>query len=415
METGSLALLGEVALNIEALRKAKKRFSERLAPEFSIFDYLRADEMALSKCIAGLLAPQGTHGQGSVYLRSFLESVCPQTSWITSTEQCEVETEKQANGQRRIDVFLSFQEGFVGIENKPWAADQDRQLIDYAEYLEKSANSSGKQWLLIYLCNNEPSKESVPEDVRENLETSGNLIFINYIQLINWLDVCRSKTKALSVQVFIEELIKFIQIKINGELEMSEENETCAIILSSKVQLSSAFQIYKSIDVVKRDLIIKLREQLKFELEKKDYHLVWDKDLELNWKAYVGFGVKFKKDQDVYLRFEFNNTGLCNFEWGLARESKAVIPHPVRWKTIKDSMESHQFGMGKEAPHWPWYVENTKSGLGDEIRDWNKDYLPWTLILDDGENNLAKRVASLSSRVHKAFAENMSVLLPSTV
>ena len=64
-------LLKDVAFKMGTLREARNRFSAQLAPEFSIFDYLRTDEMGLSKCIASLLDPKGTHGQGSVFWLHF--------------------------------------------------------------------------------------------------------------------------------------------------------------------------------------------------------------------------------------------------------------------------------------------------------------------------------------------------------
>lgn len=410
MELQCVEVLDAVAFNIGTLREAKKRFSERLAPDFSFFDYVRTDEMALSRCIAGLLDPLGTHGQGGIFLRSFIENMCPNATWIKTLDSCEVKLEKQANGQRRIDMHLSFEEGFIGIENKPWAADQKGQLFDYAEHLKTTAKKCSKEWLLIYLCNDEPSTESISIADRELLTNTGNLITINFPQLVTWLDICRSKTKALCVQVFIEELIKFIQIRINGELEMSEEKETCSVILSSKKKLESAFQVFKSIDGVKRELLIKFRSQLISEMDRLGFQLIWDNDLEVNWATWVGFGVKFRPEQDVYLRFEFSKSGLNGLEWGLRRDSEAVIQNSTRWKAIRELMSNSQFGVGKDTSWWPWYAADTKSGLGVEVRDWYRNDQPWALIMDDGENCLAKRVAKLATQVNEIFDSNPSLL-----
>lgn len=53
-------------------QNARQRYQAKLAPEFSLLDYLRRDEMALSEYLAMLLDPQGPHGQGELYLQSFL-------------------------------------------------------------------------------------------------------------------------------------------------------------------------------------------------------------------------------------------------------------------------------------------------------------------------------------------------------
>lgn len=49
-------LLNDVGFRLATLKEARSRFSDQLAPEFRIFDYLRTDEMGLSTCIASLLA-----------------------------------------------------------------------------------------------------------------------------------------------------------------------------------------------------------------------------------------------------------------------------------------------------------------------------------------------------------------------
>lgn len=296
-------LLTTVAFNIGTLKEAKKRFADQLAPEFSIFDYFRSDEMALSKCLASLLNPQGTHGQGSVFLQSFCEKICKNTTWMKNFENCDVVTEKQANGQRRIDIHLSFNDGLIGIENKPWAADQHLQLFDYANYLEES--SSGKEWLLIYLSNRPPSADSLSPKKRDQLEDSKNFIQCNYHDLTEWLDDCKTKTKALNVRIFLEELIKFIRININGELEMSEEIETYKTALASKQNLEATFNILKATYGIRQNLLKNFRNDLEKNLNTHGLHIVWDDSMNNTWKSCSGFGVKFLKDQDVYLRFEF--------------------------------------------------------------------------------------------------------------
>lgn len=68
-------LLSEVRFKIGTLREARNRFADQLVPEFRIFDYLRTDEMGLSRCIANLLNPKGEHGQGSIILDAFLNKI----------------------------------------------------------------------------------------------------------------------------------------------------------------------------------------------------------------------------------------------------------------------------------------------------------------------------------------------------
>jgi len=168
-------LLKDVAFKMGTLREARSRFSAQLAPDFRIFDYLRSDEMGLSKCIASLLDPNGTHGQGRVFLATFLKKFGSESTWVSTSEDCKVVTEKQANGQRRIDIYLDFiKTGIIGIENKPWAGDQDLQLSDYAAFIKNEAGN--RKWLLVYLSNCDPGENSITTGERKKLEDSGEFL-----------------------------------------------------------------------------------------------------------------------------------------------------------------------------------------------------------------------------------------------
>lgn len=399
-------LLREVAFKIGTLREAKGRFSDRLAPEFNIFDYLRTDEIGISGCIASLLDPVGTHGQGNVFLEAFLECVGSAAAWAKNSTSCVVIPEKQANGLRRIDIYLMFPNGAIGIENKPWAEDQDDQLTDYARYLKN--DSGGRNWLLLYLCDRDPSESSMRRDEQVYLSEVGQFVRCNYSEIIAWLEICASKTKALNVRIFIEELAKFIKVNIKGELDMSEEIETCTSILKSKESLGSAFEVYKAIDSVKKDLLKTFRDDLASELKLLGFHLMWDQNLE-NGKGSVGFGVKFSLAQNLYLRFEFENSGLNGLFWGIGREDKTILHDLALWGEIRSCM-SNKFSMGGTSAWWPWYSTNIKEALDVDIKHWYKNERAWVLILDNGEDRLAKRVTRLACLVHDVFAGNYHLL-----
>ncbi|WP_201092174.1 PD-(D/E)XK nuclease family protein [Thiocystis minor] len=154
-------LLKKVFFNVSTLRQARNRFADQLAPDFRLFDYLRTDECGLSRCLVDLLDPQGKHGQGRLYLDLFLARIGA-VAWAGSDRCHSVVAEKVIENRRRIDIYLKFDSGVIGIENKPWASDQNQQLKAYADWLEKDAN--GKNWLLVYLCNRDPAQTSIDEE-----------------------------------------------------------------------------------------------------------------------------------------------------------------------------------------------------------------------------------------------------------
>lgn len=404
-------LLTEVRIRNSALTEARKLFSKQLAPEFRLFDYLQRDEMGLSRCIAALLDPKGTHGQGSVFLDAFLERFFPDQSWRAVSRDWSVRTEKIANGQRRIDIYLESQlesrPFIIGIENKPWAADQDGQLRDYAKFLESEAR--GGRWLLIYLSNRESSDRSIRKSERVELDRSRNLVQKSFVEIEDWLSVAASKAQALTVRIFIEEMSKFIRSNINGEPEMSFEQETSSVIRSTNQNITSAFQVFAAMDSVKQALLKKLKDDLLTDLNRLEFTLVWDEGLsETRAPLWSGFGVRFQDNQRLYLRFEFSRAGLDDFIWGIGRESEAVATDAAQWADIRQAM-TKRFGTGKTSPGWPWYSSDPRAGLdvNVDIKNWCKNDGPWVMI---ASGDLSKKIATLACSVRNAFCDEARIV-----
>jgi hypothetical protein len=407
LQTETASLLKQIAFNAGTVQEAKRRFSNQLAPDFSIFDFFKSDEMALSRCLASLLDPQGRHGQGSLFLRLFVENLPTQAGWIRQFEKCAIKTEKQALGQRRIDVYLEFPEGLIGIENKPWATDQALQLSDYADYL--SQTTQGNNWLLIYLCNDAPSHSSLSPTKRQQLLSNQQLIELNYEQLLHWLGICRQQTQALNVRIFIEELIKFVRIHINGELDMSVENEVRQTILASKSTLASAFMVSKAMHAVKSNLMQGFHKTLREALSAKGLSLVWDKNMDSQWKPSTGFGIQFSEDQDLCMRVEFEGHDLTKLIWGIRRHSTATPSTPDRWRHIAAVMES-EFGPEKQSDWWPWYCSDTTAILGNDLQDWGQADFLWTHVMQDQGRPLAEQLVNAALRVKDLFTQHMDWL-----
>lgn len=392
-----------VTFKTATLKEARERFADRLAPDFSIFDYLRTDEMGLSRCIADLLDPKGKHGQKEVFLESFLEKI----NWLGDTRVGSVNLENQANGQRRIDIYLQFQNGdIIGIENKPWAGDQENQLSDYAAFIQKEVK--GNKWLLIYLSNNEPSDYSgTKKEVFKKTEREGRFKQLRFSEIIEWLEDCACKSRALIVRLFIEELAKFIRMNVNGELDMSEENEIKSLILASSQNIESAFHVSSVMKSVKEALLKEFHDDLRNKTKAKGFELIWDEAMSKGWRGSPGFGMKFSKGQNLYLRFEFNSSGLHDLYWGIAREHDSVKKDDVVWKMFNEVM-SDQFGSGNKTVRWPWWNWIDKKEFSGAYRNWDSNETPWKLMK---EEKLAEKFVDLAVRVHAAFVKHQSFKL----
>ena len=63
---------GELTARLNGARALAGELDRELAPRFNFFDYLRDDELGLSRVIADLLDPQASHGQDRLFLRTLL-------------------------------------------------------------------------------------------------------------------------------------------------------------------------------------------------------------------------------------------------------------------------------------------------------------------------------------------------------
>src|ERR1035441_3218191 len=61
-----------LAFRFELLDDARRHFNAYMARDFNVFYYIEPDENKLSRVIKDLLSPDGTHGQGTVFLDQFL-------------------------------------------------------------------------------------------------------------------------------------------------------------------------------------------------------------------------------------------------------------------------------------------------------------------------------------------------------
>ena len=128
------------------------------APSFNIFRLLgvtRDEVRTHSSFLAELLNPAGTHGQGDIFLRNFMEyckseldyfpielSKLEQEPWNAFTE------ESVQEGRLDIQIINRNLGVLCVIENKIDAPEQDRQLERYQKYMKKRLRDFPTQALI---------------------------------------------------------------------------------------------------------------------------------------------------------------------------------------------------------------------------------------------------------------------------
>ena len=223
-------LKAEIANYYEAISTRLNRFhvdhqeKERSeAPRFNVFSYIEPDENSLSDVIRDLLDPSGSHGQGHVFLMSFLEmiGVPPESNRPPYRIKREDRTLYSDSFERRIDITLEVDDLGIGIENKPWAEEGNDQLKDYMIHLRRKY---GDRCLLVYLSGDGSAPTSLGPSDLAALGAAGTLKTLAYpLHVHQWLERCAQECKADKLRYFLFDLIAFVEDQF--ELVESEKEE----------------------------------------------------------------------------------------------------------------------------------------------------------------------------------------------
>ncbi len=356
-------LLSVVGDDVRVLRQVERRLASAIAPGFTIFDFVRTDEVGLSMCFASLLDPQGRHGQGAAYLHLFLSELgCKEDDgWYLNLDAARVAVEARANELRRFDIeiLLGGRRAIV-IENKPWAGDQPLQLSDYARQLSRTCTPGG--WKLVYVSSGAPSEVSISSDEASTYQAAGNLKLISFHALARWLGLCAQCTKPIAVRLFIEQLEQFIRKTLCGEADMSETETIKQLVLKSEASLRAALLVGSSINAVKFGLLIDgFKAPLGEALATLGMHLDWEPSLGGQGR-HAGFGIKHSRSSNLYLRFEFEQSGLNGLFWGVFRANKIANANDDEHgaEALRTAL-SGMFGSGRSSPAWLWHSDSLRA------------------------------------------------------
>ena len=299
-----------------------KYFAPKLAPKFSIFNFVRRDENALSYIIANLLDPMGEHEQGSVFIELFTDFLIlkmgdkPNENLKLIGEnhksaKCVTEstTGQIVNSQRRIDIVIDFGNFGIGIENKPWAFDQKDQLSDYSKELEKRYHEN---FLLIYLTGSdwEVSEYTIQKEELKTLKSKSRFIQITYQELKEWIIDCEAKCQADRVRNFLRDFADYCDIQFGNGIIMSDENLIKEYLLGNPTNIELAFQIEKVLPKLKDQILCKLVDKIK---ENFSSDWIVDTDSKLGFGSTQNTFINFKKPEwkEQYITIMIEAGGWC--------------------------------------------------------------------------------------------------------
>lgn len=200
-----LARLAAQAPMLDAQRAGAELYG---APRLNAFTLFRPNENALSRVLSDLLSPRGAHGQGTLFLQSLVDEL--NLPGVGVHEVVTVRREVMTSARRRIDLVVDTPRLLLGIENKPWADQQDDQLVDYHNQLQAWAGQ--RQAALVFLSNQAPRT------------AKGHVLTLPYLADDESLPSLRralmraiGSTKATRTRMHVEELIRFIDLEFEDE------------------------------------------------------------------------------------------------------------------------------------------------------------------------------------------------------
>lgn len=301
----SLISINQVIENFRLQREKTELYDSN---RFNPFQFMRTDEMGLSKILAFLLDPKGAHGQGDLFLNSFLKYIGKHN--FLAYDNIQVCVEKATSENRRHDIFI---EGFlnhrrhwiVSIENKlRFATDQEEQLKDYRDDLEGYREV---EYCLIYLpvFKEPPSENSILKNEWEALISAKKAILLSAKDLLDWLD--NTLIIAPAVKQFSQDFKKFLSEELMGNTEINDDLVNYLMKNENNDALYSALSVIDSKEQLYENLIERLVEQLQ-ERFAHDYKKLKN----YGWKCNF-YGEVTGKDCGIYFDAE-------DIYWGVGAE-----------------------------------------------------------------------------------------------
>lgn len=322
--------------NIEALLKKVgeivKRYEEedrKTGRKFNVYSIagIERDEVKThSRMIAELLDPKGSHGQGDLFLKLFLERFL-EKSEIENTDKVQVYVETNYGNNGRVDIEIILNNRYIIIENKIDAGDQPEQLKRYSDIAENVKKYAKDKYSLLYLTKygREPSEESlksntsnnsiqrVPNGTNEDSATwkKGDeyidLRLISYREDIrNWIEECIKQSVFIpNIRDGLTQYLSLVK-RITGVEKTFIKEHLVELLFKDQKNLEYAREIIVVCDTneFKGKLLFNFLKKLEESLEKK-YELIKIEDISSESQQYLF--EKVKDDTDICVAWFSNN------------------------------------------------------------------------------------------------------------
>lgn len=266
-------LLVQIYQDIEE-HEQKKRF---LGQSYNIFSVLEvaSKEVVMCRMLADLLSPDGAHGQGIRFLKSFVEQVLG-IEGLDDDFYHSAEVEKEycipqscsGRDNRRIDIVIQGGNLFLPIEVKISASDQDSQCFDYYKYAEQRMGAGKARVYYLTRFGTSPSELSLrlEMDPCERVPDNGIIKLSFKYHISRWLQDIIDMEQEGRVKTLLTQYLEAID-GFTGKISEEEGRLVAKRILKDSSSFAAAIQVVKAIDLAKVTLMKTLMDEIREEME----------------------------------------------------------------------------------------------------------------------------------------------------
>ncbi len=236
--------------------------------EYNIFNVLEVTEKEVVMCrfLTDLLNPEGQHGCGILFLKSFFKYVLKEDQINDMLlYHTNVVKEYEIDDERKIDIAIYNTRFFIPMEVKIYAGEQEGQCYDYYIYAKKYDEHARIVYLTRY--------GSIPTEYSRKAKNNAEILPIDKIKCISWEKDIYEWLTALLVQLnepiklLVQQYIDAIRFIADGRDDRLID-KSVKILYESTDFFSAGIQIEKSMKAAKLKLIQLVFDDFKMEMDK---------------------------------------------------------------------------------------------------------------------------------------------------
>lgn len=342
-----------------------KEMARLTGADFNIFKVIRVDEDEVkhSRFIADLLNPKGRHGQGTIFLKLFIDKTLKINNF--NYESAEIVAEKDIGPINKvtggkIDIYIDDKNGNkIAIENKINAEDQPNQLIRYHNYCPK---------YLFYLTlyGKEPKPISTTFKEKQIVFEDKDFKLLSYqTDILSWMEKCLKEAVQLpllreGIAHYINTVKSLTGQSTNKKLQM----DIVKTVTLNPANLSTAKELIKNWILIKADVQLKFWNALSARLNQGGLSFT-NQEKMFNEKKVKDYYSKTKNPPRRFgIRIHLGSIGEYHLHWGcyvnasiysgfiIEKNRNDKIADNIEFKNYRELLLNHNSFYKTDNPAW---------------------------------------------------------------